>query len=127
MPAQNRLEGDAALIVSDVRARSFRANQEKATVTGAQLLEGSSYNYGFVVNGEVTEAEGGADIQYGRFLDELGWEFAAEEGGGLTSSGRSVPYKDLVQPQAHKHREGTIPDTSGRDQQEPEPAQNPSY
>ena len=22
--------------------------------------------------------EGGADIQYGRFFDELGWEFAAE-------------------------------------------------
>jgi len=71
-------EGDAALIVSDVRARSFRANPAKATVTGAQLLEGSSYNYGYVVNGVVTEAEGGADIQYGRFLDELGWEFAAE-------------------------------------------------
>ncbi|MEZ5018918.1 MAG: RagB/SusD family nutrient uptake outer membrane protein [Bacteroidales bacterium] len=26
----------------------------------------------------MTEAEGGDDIQYGRFLDELGWEFAAE-------------------------------------------------
>lgn len=71
-------EDDAALIVSDVRARSFRANPAKATVTGAELLEGSSYNYGFVVNGEVTEAEGGDDIQFGRFLDELGWEFAAE-------------------------------------------------
>ena len=71
-------EGDAALIVTDVRTRSFRTAPEKAEVTGAELLEGSSYNYGYVVNGEVTEAEGGADIQYGRFLDELGWEFAAE-------------------------------------------------
>lgn len=32
-------EDDAALIVSDVRARSFRANPAKATVTGADLLE----------------------------------------------------------------------------------------
>lgn len=71
-------EDDAATIVSEVRERSFRANPEKATVTGAQLLEGSTYNYGYVVNGVVTEAEGGDDIDFGRFLDELGWEFAAE-------------------------------------------------
>jgi hypothetical protein len=43
------------------------------------LQEGSAYNYGLVKNGELTVPEGGgADIQYGRFLDELGWEFAAE-------------------------------------------------
>lgn len=72
------LEDDAATIVTEVRQRNFRAAPAKATVTGADLLMGSSYNYGFIVNGLVTEAEGGADIQYGRFLDELGWEFAAE-------------------------------------------------
>ena len=71
-------EDDAATIVTEVRQRSFKSNPVKATVTGAQLLLGSSYNYGFIVNGVVTEATGGADIQYGRFLDELGWEFAAE-------------------------------------------------
>ncbi len=71
-------ENEAALIVTEVRERSFKAHPEKASVSGTQLLQGSAYNYGYVVNGAVTEAEGGSDIQYGRFLDELGWEFAAE-------------------------------------------------
>ena len=48
----------------------------------AQLLEGSSYDYGLrdITTGQyggITH-EGGADIQYGRFLDELGWEFCGE-------------------------------------------------
>lgn len=30
------------------------------------------------MDGEVVELEGGDDIQFGRFLDELGYEFAAE-------------------------------------------------
>jgi hypothetical protein len=29
-------------------------------------------------DGKVSVVNGGADIVYGRFLDELGWEFAAE-------------------------------------------------
>lgn len=70
--------GDAATIVSEVRTRAFAANPAKATVTGAQLQQGSSYNYGFWENGAVVNPEGGADIPFGRFLDELGWEFAAE-------------------------------------------------
>lgn len=68
----------AALLVSQVRARSFPDNPAKATVTGADLLKGSSYKYGYWENGEITKAQGGDDVQYGRFLDELGWEFAAE-------------------------------------------------
>jgi hypothetical protein len=40
-------------------------------------MEGSSYKYG-LKNHLRTTNEGGADIQFGRFLDELGWEFAAE-------------------------------------------------
>ncbi len=81
-------EDDAATIVSDVRQRAFENGDhpEKATVTGAELLEGSSYNYGWSdTDGIVKNAaggtptyNGGADIQYGRFLDELGWEFAIE-------------------------------------------------
>lgn len=72
-------ENDAAVIVSEVRQRAFATtNPAKATVTGAQLKMGSSYEYGYWSNGQVTEYQGGADIQYGRFLDELGWEFAAE-------------------------------------------------
>jgi starch-binding outer membrane protein, SusD/RagB family len=70
----------AATIVTEVRQRAFAStNPAKATVTGAQLQGGSSYNYGFYnTNGTVTETQGGADIPFGRMLDELGWEFAAE-------------------------------------------------
>jgi starch-binding outer membrane protein, SusD/RagB family len=67
----------AAAIVSEVRARSFTNNPELAAVTGSQLLEGSSYPYG-LRNHFTTTNEGGADILYGGFLDELGWEFCAE-------------------------------------------------
>ncbi|MBX6332424.1 MAG: RagB/SusD family nutrient uptake outer membrane protein [Gemmatimonadaceae bacterium] len=77
---------DAAAIVTEVRQRAFPNDPSKATVTGAQLLQGSSYNYGWYdVDGVVKTGpggtpvtNGGADIQYGRFLDELGWEFAVE-------------------------------------------------
>ena len=69
--------GSAAEIVSEVRARSFD-NPADARVTGAQLAENSVYHYGFVENGVITEQDNSGAIQYGRFLDELGWEFAAE-------------------------------------------------
>jgi hypothetical protein len=68
---------EAATLVTEVRAREFKANPAKATVTGAQLLGGSVYDYG-LRNHLTTTHEGGADIQYGRFLDELGWEFNQE-------------------------------------------------
>jgi len=61
-----------------VRARNFAANPAKATVTSAQLQLGSQYSYGQWANGAQTTVEGGADIPFGRMLDELGWEFAAE-------------------------------------------------
>ena len=67
----------AATIVSEVRARNFPNNPELVTVTGAELLGGSSYDYG-LRNHFTTTHEGGADIQYGRMLDELGWEFTTE-------------------------------------------------
>lgn len=69
---------EAAVLVTQVRTRNFKATPAKATVTGADLLKGSNYNYGYWDNGQITEPQGGNDIQYGRFLDELGWEFAAE-------------------------------------------------
>lgn len=69
---------DAAMIVTQVRQRAFSEDASKAMVTGAELLEGSQYNYGNYENGVMLSNEGGADIQYGRFFDELGWEFAAE-------------------------------------------------
>ncbi len=40
---------------------------------------GSSYKYGWQnIDGTIADLQGGADIPYGRMLDELGWEFAAE-------------------------------------------------
>lgn len=69
---------EAATLVTQVRERDFKSNPGKAKVTGADLQKGSVYDYGYVKNGKITTDEGGADIKYGRFYDELGWEFAAE-------------------------------------------------
>jgi starch-binding outer membrane protein, SusD/RagB family len=78
---------EAATLVTQVRQRNFTgANASKATVTGAQLQEASRYNYGWydtdgvvkTAKGGAPVTNGGAGIQYGRFLDELGWEFAVE-------------------------------------------------
>jgi hypothetical protein len=77
----------AAALVTQVRQRNFTgAAASKATVTGADLTKGSVYNYGWydtdgivkTAAGGTPVTNGGADIQYGRFLDELGWEFAIE-------------------------------------------------
>ena len=77
----------AGALVTQVRQRNFKgAAAGKAVVTDAELLGGSVYNYGWYdVDGVVKDAKdgvpvvnGGADIQYGRFLDELAWEFAVE-------------------------------------------------
>src|SRR3954470_5496647 len=51
---------EAAAIVTAVRARSFTGNPAKATVTGAELLAGSRYDYGRRDH-LVTTHEGGAD------------------------------------------------------------------
>jgi len=71
--------GEAATIVSMVRERNFNSAPAKATVTGNDLSKGSNYQYGLKdqVN-NLNSNEGGADIQYGRFLDELAWEFDQE-------------------------------------------------
>jgi hypothetical protein len=67
----------AAAIVTQVRQRAFKLNPAKAVVTGAQLSGGSTYDYG-LRNHLTSTFEGGADIKYGRFLDELAWEFNQE-------------------------------------------------
>lgn len=66
----------AAELVTQVRMRAFD-DKTKAVVTGDQLMGGSSYDYGLRDHNSETQ-EGGSDIQYGRFLDELGWEFNQE-------------------------------------------------
>ncbi len=75
-------------IVTSIRERYFRSAPEKAAVSDADLMGGSTYDYGrrdtythddgtVWTEGKTTH-EGGADIKYGRFLDELGWEFTQE-------------------------------------------------
>lgn len=67
----------AATLVTQVRQRSFTSNPALATVTGAQLEGNTVYKYG-LKNHFTKTTENVSDIPYGRFLDELGWEFAAE-------------------------------------------------
>lgn len=66
----------AGELVTRVRMRAFD-DPEKAKVTDAELEMGSNYDYGRRDTYKTTN-EGGADIKYGRFLDELGWEFFQE-------------------------------------------------
>ena len=68
----------AAVLVTQVRQRNFKSNPSKATVTSSDLLKGSGYDYGLQNHLAPFTHEGGADIQYGRFLDELGLEFNQE-------------------------------------------------
>ena len=68
----------AAQIVTDVRSRSFD-NAADAVVTGTQLQGNTTVKYGTLAeNGSIDQAGDQSVVQYGRFLDELGWEFAAE-------------------------------------------------
>ena len=67
----------AALIVTDIRKRSF-SDPAKATVAGAALLGNSRYQYGYVENYQVVDRGNTDAVPYGGFMDELGWEFAWE-------------------------------------------------
>lgn len=67
----------AGALVTQVRTRAFKGNPDKAVVTDSQLTGGSVYDYGRRDTYE-NRSEGGMDIRYGRFLDELGWEFCQE-------------------------------------------------
>lgn len=67
----------AGALVSQVRARAFKDNPTKAQVSDDALTKGSVYDYGRRDTYK-TVHDGGANIQYGRFMDELGWEFCQE-------------------------------------------------
>lgn len=79
-------EDEAAKLVSEVRARDFKSDPSKATVTAAYLTGGSKYDYGHRENqGKQGEAdkwiithEGGDDIEFGGLLDEYAREFVCE-------------------------------------------------
>ena len=88
---------EAAEIVTRIRRRCFN-DQSIAVVTGDELKQGSCYAYGYkeclpsrgkypqnpdgtwkyTVSEPGAPEAGGEDIVYGRFLDELGWEFDQE-------------------------------------------------
>ena len=70
-------EDEAADLVTQVRMRAFD-DPADATVTGAELLEDSSIRWGWWNEDGTLDPQNGAAIEYGRMLDELGWEFAAE-------------------------------------------------
>lgn len=67
----------AGALVTEVRQRAFPENPEKAIVSDDDLKAGSCYDYGRR-DDMASSTEGGADIKFGRFLDELGWEFCQE-------------------------------------------------
>ncbi|MDO4496795.1 MAG: RagB/SusD family nutrient uptake outer membrane protein [Bacteroidales bacterium] len=69
----------AGELVTSVRQRAFKGEAAgKAVVTDQDLTKGSCYSYGRRDNLVPQTFEGGDDIKYGRFLDELGWEFCQE-------------------------------------------------
>ncbi len=68
----------AAALVTEVRTRSFD-DPDDATVTGAELEGNTTVQYGTLdEDGNIDDPGDQTLVQYGRFLDELGWEFAAE-------------------------------------------------
>jgi hypothetical protein len=69
---------EAAAVVTEVRQRAFKNSPGKATVTGSDLMANTKYAYGFVENYKITDVGDQAPVQFGRMLDELGWEFAWE-------------------------------------------------
>lgn len=69
---------EAAELVTEVRARNFTDHPEKAVVTGAELQGGCVFDYGRRDNLVAETHEDGSQIEYGRMLDELGWEFTQE-------------------------------------------------
>ena len=71
-------EDEAATVVTEVRQRAFYDNPEKASVTGQNLLANSKYEYGYVEDYVITDYGNTDEVEYGGFLDELGYEFAFE-------------------------------------------------
>lgn len=71
-------QSGAGALVTQVRQRNFKENPSLATVTDDQLKGNTSYKYGFVENYKIVNPGNTDPVQYGRLLDELGWEFVWE-------------------------------------------------
>jgi hypothetical protein len=67
----------AGALITRVRERDLKNIPAKAAGTDAELAGGSVLDY-CRRDSEDTSYEGGADILFGRFLDELAWEFCQE-------------------------------------------------
>ncbi len=69
-------------LVTQVRARNFKGNPSKATVTDDELKANSSYKYGSYAEdyGKTMTAGDTTPIQFGRMYQEYQWEFAWEFG-----------------------------------------------
>ena len=71
--------GEASRLVTEVRlAHGFKSQPEKAVVTGSELQQNSKYQFGYIENYQVVDPGDTSPVQFGRLLDELGWEFAWE-------------------------------------------------
>ena len=68
----------AGALVTDVRKRAFKDHPDKATITDEQLKANSVYKFGYVENYQIVDPGNQDPIQFGRMLDELGWEFVWE-------------------------------------------------
>jgi starch-binding outer membrane protein, SusD/RagB family len=81
-------QSGAGALVSQVRARAFKSNPSKATVTDEQLKENSCYQYyyyadDYALSKTANRKYGSHDkdkVELGRLYDEYGWEFAWEMG-----------------------------------------------
>jgi hypothetical protein len=67
---------EAARLVTEVRQRNFTAHPKKAVVTGDDLKKDCVYAYGRQDTEKTTIDQ--KQIEFGRMLDELGWEFSQE-------------------------------------------------
>lgn len=71
-------QSEAADLVTEVRMRSFD-DPADAVVTGEELAGDSLFKYGTLdEEGNIDQPGDQTPVQYGRFLDELGWEFVGE-------------------------------------------------
>lgn len=68
----------AGHLVTSIRERNFKQHPADAIVTDGELTGNSVYQYGNVENYKIVNRGNTDPILYGRFLDELGWEFAWE-------------------------------------------------
>lgn len=72
-------QDEAAQLVTEVRlAHGFASNPGKAAVSGQDLLQDTRYQHGYVEDYQIVDPGDTSPVQYGRLLDELGWEFAWE-------------------------------------------------